>query len=220
MPYLLYDRIHKPLHNFQLIFLIIANHHIDDMLHGLNEVFESHLILVDLVPHDLNEDKMVVVLGHLLARHPCEVSQLAKLTSSEDPFRTDTALTVKYFQHVLHHIHFLYLLGLQIQNLLVTIVVLTNRHLLLLLVRTTHQKHRVLNHHPLHVLVYRTHLLLHVRLARLRVYRRSLVLDVQRRIVVRFQQPRIAFIVYEDVDPQHVEALTVLFGKCGVVIVF
>lgn len=51
------------LHDFQFVLLRVAHHFLYDVLDCLDEVLELHLVGVRLVPHDLYEHQVVVVLG-------------------------------------------------------------------------------------------------------------------------------------------------------------
>jgi hypothetical protein len=53
---LFYDRIDKVLHDFQLAFFRIAFHLIDYVFQSVYEILEGHLVLIDPVAHDLDED--------------------------------------------------------------------------------------------------------------------------------------------------------------------
>ena len=50
------DRVDEVLHDFELVFLGVALDLIDDVLHGIDEILETHLVLVNSCPHDLYED--------------------------------------------------------------------------------------------------------------------------------------------------------------------
>ncbi len=104
------DRIHKALHNLQFVVLVVSDDCIDDVLHGFDEVFKSHLVLVEPISHNPDENEVIIVLCDLLICHACKIGQFGKLAGCEDPLRSDAALAVKYFQHVLDHVHLLDLL--------------------------------------------------------------------------------------------------------------
>lgn len=103
------------------------------MFHGFDEVFEAHLVGVGLVPHDFDEDEVVVIFGDLGTGHPWKIGQFGKLARSEHPLRANTALAMKDAEHILDHVHFLDLLRLKIKYLFVAIVHLPDLHVLLLL---------------------------------------------------------------------------------------
>lgn len=171
------------LHNTQFILLSIAHHLQHNFLNGFNKVFKLHLIGIRLIPHNFDENQMIVILAQLFTGHSIQLRKLPKLRWSQHPFAPNTTLTMKQFQHVLDDVHFLEVLAVHVQNLLVWVVVISYLHIFLLLQASIHQVDRILHHDLFHVGVYRTHLLLRFWV----VY--HLVLNVERRIVVRLQQP-------------------------------
>lgn len=102
---LLNDGIHKALHDLQFVLLIVADDCVDDVLHGFDEVFKGHLVLVEPFSHNPDENEVIIVLCDLLIGHACKIGQFGELARCEYPLRSDAALAVKYFQHVLDHVH-------------------------------------------------------------------------------------------------------------------
>ena len=74
------------LHNLQLGFLSVSNNFLNNILNGLDEIFESHLIGIGFFPHDLDENKVVVIFGDFLISHACEIGQFGELRRGQDPF--------------------------------------------------------------------------------------------------------------------------------------
>lgn len=60
------------LHDFQLVLLCIADQLLHQVLHSVDEVLKSHLVLVVPRPHDLDEDEVVIIASHLLTSHARE----------------------------------------------------------------------------------------------------------------------------------------------------
>ena len=73
------DRINKILHNLQLVLLIKPNYLLNNVLHRIDEILKSHLVLIGPRSHDLDENQVVILFRHLFAGHPCEIGQLCKL---------------------------------------------------------------------------------------------------------------------------------------------
>ena len=67
------NRIDMTLHNFQFILLIISNNLKNNILHCLNKILKGHLILITLVPHNLDKDEVVILLGDLRRGHSCKL---------------------------------------------------------------------------------------------------------------------------------------------------
>lgn len=67
------DSIDMILHDFEFIFLSVADDLIDNVFHGLNEILEGHLVGVSLVPHDFDEDEVVVIFGDFGTSHTWEI---------------------------------------------------------------------------------------------------------------------------------------------------
>lgn len=82
-------------------------------------------------------------------------------------------------------------------------------HFLLLLDFPADQEQSILNHYLLDVFVDWTQLLLGL----LRILGAGFMLDVEGRVVVGFEQPRIEVLVDQDIDTDHMEALPVVLGE-------
>ena len=176
------DGIDVVLHDCQLVVFVESHYLLHDVLEGLDEVFESHLVLVDSVAHNPDKDEVVVVLSYLMVGHSLEAGQLGELGGGQNPLGPDAALAVEDSQHVFDDVHFLYLFALDVQYLFERVVVLSDLHLSLLGDAPTHQVKSVRHHYLLDVLVDRTHLFLCL------PFRESLMLDVERRVVVGLER--------------------------------
>lgn len=58
-------------------------------------MLELHLIRVKFIPHDLDEDEMVVIFGDSFVGHAVQLRKLRKLGRCQYPFAPNTTLTVK-----------------------------------------------------------------------------------------------------------------------------
>ena len=200
--------IHKLLHNLQFIFFSIAYNLAGNVLHGIDEIFKAHLILVESRSHYLYENEMIVIPSYFLIGHALEVGQFDELRRGEDPFGSHAALTVKYFQHLFDYVEFLHLIALNIQDFLVGIVHISNRHILLLLQGSPHKIDCILHHNRFNVLINKTQFFFH-----LLAIHYSFVLDIERWIIVGLQKPRVSFFIDKDINSKHMKALAVIFGK-------
>lgn len=82
-------------------------------------------------------------------------------------------------------------------------------HFLLLFDFPADQEQSILNHYLLDVFVDWTQLLLGL----LRILGAGFMLDVEGRVVVGFEQPRIEVLVDQDIDTDHMETLPVILGE-------
>ena len=65
--------IHKMLHNLYFIFFSIAYNLAGNVLHGIDEIFKAHLILVESRSHYLYKNEMIVIPSYFLIGHALEV---------------------------------------------------------------------------------------------------------------------------------------------------
>ena len=71
---LLNNGINMILHNLQLVLFRVPYYLLNYVLHGINKIFKSHLVLICPCPHYLYENEVVVLLCHFCTCHACKVS--------------------------------------------------------------------------------------------------------------------------------------------------
>jgi hypothetical protein len=70
------------LHDLKLVFLSVSNNFLNNILDGLDEIFESHLVGIGFFSHDLDEDEVVVIFGDFLIGHTGKIGQFGELGRS------------------------------------------------------------------------------------------------------------------------------------------
>ena len=70
------------LHYSKLIFFAVSDNLLNNVFDCLNKMLEFHLVGIELVPHDFDENEVVVIFGDLFGCHPRKPRQLSELGGS------------------------------------------------------------------------------------------------------------------------------------------